>query len=329
MAAAEILVVDDDEIIRRGLKRLLDNNGYQVELAGSAEQALSILNQRAFDLVLTDLQMPGINGLELLREIKARTAHTPVVMITAHAVAEYVIQALRSGASDFVPKPYKTDELLSIVEREAARGQAARLAAMAETPAAPAVLGRQITPSQMDEIDSILAELRIEASARCVLLVEGTGHIIDAKGAIDDLNISAIAALIAGDFAATSGIATLIGEGEAFRLNYHEGSRFSIYSAHLTPDLFLLVIFGQDVKSGMVLYVTRQAIPRLQAIVQQIPSSSPVEPAAAEIGGEILALGQGEILQEQLFSLDQILDSDLLNSEALDSLEEQFKKMWK
>lgn len=322
MTAAEILVVDDDEFIRRGLKRLLENKGYQVELAGTAEGALALLSELSFDLVLSDIQMPGIDGLELLRQIKSRSPHMPVVMITAHAVSEYVIQALRAGANDFVPKPYQPDELLMIVEREAARGQKARQAVA--TPAqAPAVVGRQISAAQLDEIDSILAELRVEASARCVLLVEGTGHIIAAKGAIDDLNISALAALVAGDFAATSGIASLIGEGESFRLNYHEGSRFSVYSAHLTTDVFMLVVFGQDVKSGMVLYITRQALPRLQVILEQVPVLLSGNQAA--VSSQVA----GEPLQEQFFSLDQILESDLLSDDALGSLEEQFKKMWK
>jgi len=323
MTAAEILVVDDDETIRIGLKRLLESRGYQVALAPTAEYALEILKGRSFDLVLTDLQMPGIDGLELLRQIKSRSEQTPVVMITAHAVAEYVIQALRSGASDFVPKPYQPAELLLIVAREAARGQSARQAASQPPAEAPSVLGRQISPAQMDEIDAILAELRVEAAARCILLVEGTGHIIDAKGAIDDLNISALAALVAGDFAATSGIASLIGEGDAFRLNYHEGSHFSIYTAHLTPDLFLLVVFGQEVKSGMVLYVTRQALPRLREIIQQT-SLVPLDTTVASPGEEV----EHTPLQEQLYSLDQILESDLLKSDALDSLEEQFRQMW-
>lgn len=316
METAEILTVDDEEPIRIGLKRLLEGQGYRVELAATAEEALRILAARDFDLVLTDIQMPGMDGLELLRQIKSRSPQTPVVILTAHALAENVIHALRAGANDFIPKPYKPDELLMIVGREAERGYKTRR----QTPAlsqAPAVVGLQLTPAQLGEIDAILSELRAEASARCVLMVESTGHVIDAKGAIEELNISALAALVAGDFAAASGIASLLGEQEPFHLNYHEGSRFSVYSAHLTPDLFLLVVFGQEAKSGMVLYATRQVLPQLKSIVERVPAQASAAPA-----------DHAEPLKEQLFSLDQILESDLLGDSALDALEEQFKKMW-
>lgn len=330
---ADILVVDDDEDIRLALQRLLTYKHYAVDLADSAEQALAALETKEYDLVLTDLQMPGMDGLDLIDQIKLRSPQTPVVMITAHAVAENVIQALRRGVSDFIPKPYRSDELLAIVGREAARRQSLRVQAASPTPqaAAPSAVGRLLTPAQLGEIDRILAELRAEAAARCTLLVEGSGHVIDAKGVIEDINISALAALVAGDFAATAGIASLIGEGESFRLNYHEGSRFSVYSAHLTSDAFLLVIFGQDVKSGMVLYVTRQALPQLQAILERSVSQAEQPAVAPGAAPSLPEPGAGITLgaDEQLFSLDQILDSELLGDDALQSLADQFKQMWK
>ena len=306
LEAAEVLIVDDDRVLRTLIQRILENQNFRITTASSAEEALTVLSDRSFDLVLTDLQMPGMSGLELLAHIKSRWPDLPVVMITAHNVAENVIQALRSGVSDFIPKPFKNDELLAIVEREAARGRIVRQLS-SQPSAAPAVIGRQLTIQQYHQIDSILAELRAEASARCVLLVESTGHVIDTKGAIDDLNISALAALMAGDFAATSGIASLIGEGESFRLNYHEGERYSIYSAHLTRDVFILVVFGQEVKSGMVLYVTRHALQQLQAILEQADQASLAD-----------------------LSADQTLgfEQELLSTEVIDSLAEQFKNLW-
>jgi predicted regulator of Ras-like GTPase activity (Roadblock/LC7/MglB family) len=215
-----------------------------------------------------------------------------------------------------------------IVERESARGRKARqeqtaaaaaesqaetlleLAISEEPEAAPNIIGRQLNSRQLDEIDRILADLRLETQARCLLLVEGSGHVIDAKGVIEDINISALAALVAGDFAATSGIASVIGEGDSFRLNYHEGARYSIYLAHLTKDVFLLIVFGQEVKSGLVLYATRQALPHLQSIL------STVEPL-------------DEDLQEEIFSLAQIPESELMSDKIFSTLDEQFKNLWK
>lgn len=327
MGKANILVVDDDPAIREGLRRILTARQYDVDTASTAEEALLILPEKPFDLVLTDLQMPGMDGLTLLDEIKRRSPQTPVVMITAHAMTDIVIQALRRGVSDFVTKPYKPDELLIIVEREAGRRKQAEAAAVPS--AAPPVLGRQLTPRQLDEIDALMAELRVETGARCVLMVEGTGHVIDAKGIIEDLNVSALAALVAGDLAATAGIASIIGEGAAFRLNYHEGERYSVYSAHLTPDVFLLIVVGQEVKSGMVLYATRHTLPRLKEILEQSPVA-PLPAMAAAPAAPQYAPAEAELTAEpgELFTLDQVLSAGLLGDDALASLDEQFKSLW-
>ncbi len=326
MAKANVLVVDDDPAIRDSLRRILTAQQYEVDTAGTAEEALMALPEKPFDVVLTDLQMPGMDGLTLLDEIKRRSPETPVVMITAHAMTDVVIQALRRGVSDFVTKPYKPDELLIIVEREAGRRKQLQAAAPA---VAPPALGRQLSPRQLDEIDSLMAELRVETGARCVLMVEGSGHVIDAKGVIEDLNVSALAALVAGDLAATAGIASLIGEGTAFRLNYHEGERYSVYLAHLTPDVFLLIVVSQEVKSGMVLYATRHTIPRLKGILEQAPvASAPVitpAPAAADYAPSEAELTAGP---DELFTLDQVLSSGLLDDDALTALDEQFKSLW-
>lgn len=327
MGKANILVVDDDPAIREGLRRILTARQYDVDTAGTAEEALVVLAEKPFDLVLTDLQMPGMDGLTLLDEIKRRSPHTPVVMITAHARTDIVIQALRRGVSDFVTKPYKPDELLIIVEREAGRRK--QLEPAVALPAAPPVLGRQLTPRQLDEIDALLAELRVETGARCVLMVESTGHVIDAKGIIEDLNVSALAALVAGDLAATAGIASIIGEGTTFRLNYHEGERYSVYSAHLTPDVFLLIVVGQEVKSGMVLYATRHTLPRLKEILSQSPVA-PLPAMAAAPAAPHYAPSEAELAAEpgELFTLDQVLSAGLLGDDALASLDEQFKSLW-
>lgn len=325
---ATVLVVDDDASVRDSLQRVLSRQGYVVDVTGTAEEALVLLAEKSFELVVTDLQMPGMDGLELLDEIKRYVPATPVIMITAYAATDVVIQALRRGVSDFVTKPYNLDDLLIIIEREVSRRRQAEEAGAptAAAPAdagAPALLGQQLSPGQLDEIDRILAELRAEASARCVLLVESTGHVIDAKGVIEDINVSALAALVAGDFAATAGIASLIGEGDAFGLNYHEGQRYSVYSAHLAPDVFLLVVFGQEVKSGLVLYVTRQALPRLREIVDRAPAV----PAAVPEAVSPMEMPAGET--GPLYSLDELKASVLLDDDALAALDEQFKGLWK
>ena len=271
-----ILVVDDEEATCEALKLMLGLHNYSIITANSAVDALEILSQKAFDLVLADLAMPGMDGLQLLEEIKLRYAELPVVIITAYPATDNIIQALRNGASDFVSKPYHPGELLSIVHREALRKK--QLEEAAQAPAAepkklpalvsdapPATL--EFTPAQLRTIDRRLVELRTETNARCVVLVESNGHVIDAKGLTEDIDIPALAGAVANNFSATTNIASLIGEKEPFRLNYYEGGQYSIYSAQLQPTIFLMVIFGLDSRSGVVLYAMRQIIPRLQQAV--------------------------------------------------------------
>ncbi len=269
MTNGNILIVDDDPVLRELIERLLGKQGYLVDTASTAEEALKHLQSQSADLILTDLQMPGMDGLTLLDKIKERSSQTPVVMVTAHGSMEIVVQALRRGASDFVTKPFKSDELITIVAREVSRKQE-------KDPVGTAYgISSHITEEQFDHIDRLLAELRAQTNARCVLLLEGNGYTIDAKGIIEDLNVSALSALVAGQEAATSSIASLIGEGDAFRLNYHEGDRYSIYSAQVVTGVFLLTIFGQEAKSGMVLYFTKQMLPELKDILKEAEEATP------------------------------------------------------
>jgi DNA-binding response OmpR family regulator len=271
-----ILVVDDEEATCEALKLMLSLHNYSIITANSAMDALEILPQKSFDLVLADLAMPGMDGLQLLEEVKLRYPELPVVIITAYPATDNIIQALRNGASDFVSKPYHPGELLSIVHRETQRKQQLEQAAKAQAEkheasthktalVPPATL--EFTPAQLRAIERRLVELRTETNARCVVLVESNGHVIDAKGLTEDIDIPALAGSVAKNFSATTNIASLIGEKEPFRLNYYEGVQYSIYSAQLQPTIFLMIIFGLDSRSGVVLYAMRQIIPRLQQAV--------------------------------------------------------------
>jgi CheY-like chemotaxis protein len=325
---ADILIVDDDDGVRVGLERILRGSGVAAAGAATAEEGLEVLSGRRFDLILTDLEMPGMDGLAFLEEVKRVLPDTPVVMITAYGSMDIVIRALRAGVSDFVTKPFKPEELLGIVKREVGRP---------ERVAAPSVIELELSSRQLDEIDRLLAEMRAEIAARCILLVEGTGHLIEAKGSIEDLNVAALATLVAGDFAATSGIASLIGEEEAFRLNYHEGERYSVYSAQIAPQIFLLIVFGQAIKLGSVLYTARQAIPDLRAVVARSPSPAetgverdgtpephPLPPSQADVPMD--AVGVAE--REELFSFEDVMEGGLLDEGALEALDAQFDDLW-
>ena len=113
----KILVVDDEDIIRESLSYILKKEKYEVEEAANGKIAYEILKEKPFDLVITDLEMPEMKGIELLEEIKKMNPQTNTIVITAYASVDTAIAALRTGASDYILKPVEFDELLIKVKK--------------------------------------------------------------------------------------------------------------------------------------------------------------------------------------------------------------------
>ena len=113
--SGQILIVDDEASMRKMLDILLTQEGYEVQTAPNAEAAMDALNLHPFDLVLSDIRMPGLSGIDLLRRLKAEDSQTEVVLMTAYASTESAIEAIKLGAFDYVTKPFQVDELVNIV----------------------------------------------------------------------------------------------------------------------------------------------------------------------------------------------------------------------
>ncbi len=114
---ARILVVDDERSMREFLEILLRKEGYDVTTAGDVDGAFVALDSDDYDLVITDIQMPGKSGLDLLRGIREAQADALVVMITAFATTETAIAAMKEGAYDYLTKPFKVDEIKLVVQK--------------------------------------------------------------------------------------------------------------------------------------------------------------------------------------------------------------------
>jgi len=112
-----IHIVDDEPIIHEVLSQLLTSEGYEVELSSSGEEALQKHSSQAYDLILLDLLMPGLNGIEVLKGIKRFDPQAVIIIITAYASVESAIAAMKMGAYDYIQKPFKHDELLLTIER--------------------------------------------------------------------------------------------------------------------------------------------------------------------------------------------------------------------
>jgi len=119
---AKILIVDDDASLRRVLEYNLAEEGYAVATAASAEEALEALGRSSFDLVVTDIQMPGISGMELLARVRRDAPETQVIVITAFGTIEKAVEAMKAGAFEYVTKPFNRDEL-KLTVRKALRVQ--------------------------------------------------------------------------------------------------------------------------------------------------------------------------------------------------------------
>jgi two-component system response regulator MprA len=114
MRAMKVLVVDDERAVRESLRRALELEGYVVELAADGEEALERLGaQTAADAVILDVLMPGIDGLEVCRRLRAGANAVPVLMLTARAEVDSRVAGLDAGADDYLPKPFALAELLA------------------------------------------------------------------------------------------------------------------------------------------------------------------------------------------------------------------------
>ena len=120
-----LLIVDDDATVRESLADALDRDGVRVSTAGDGEEALSVLSRDRADLVLTDVRMPGIDGVELLRQIRGRAPGIEVILMTAHDDMPSVVAAMREGAREFLVKPLDLSELRALVERTLAESREA------------------------------------------------------------------------------------------------------------------------------------------------------------------------------------------------------------
>ncbi len=117
MEETRVLVVDDEAVIREGVKRILENSGFQVEICASGRLALEMVQEKDFDLVITDLKMPGMGGMEVLKTIKILQPEVPVVIITGYSTVDTAVEAMKNGAIDYVAKPFTPEALLEKVAK--------------------------------------------------------------------------------------------------------------------------------------------------------------------------------------------------------------------
>ena len=182
MKLYKILVVDDEHLIRWSMEQNLKKQGYEVITAGTGEDALQLVREQQPELVLLDIQLPGISGIEVLEKIKEFDEDIIVVMLTAHGGLETAVNAMRLGAYDYVSKPFNLDELSIIIKKALENCDLKREVVRLRTETkktAPNIIGQsRQTQYLMEVLDKVA---RSEASTVLVQGESGTGKELVAK----------------------------------------------------------------------------------------------------------------------------------------------------
>jgi DNA-binding NtrC family response regulator len=120
----KILIVDDELTVCKSIRQALLSQNYDVEMALSGEEALQKEEQGNYDVIIADLMMPGLSGLDLLKSLKAKNTRAKVIMVTGYPTMKTTVQAIQIGAFDYLPKPFLPAELRTLVARALAAGDA-------------------------------------------------------------------------------------------------------------------------------------------------------------------------------------------------------------
>ena len=267
----KILVVDDSPQISKALSDLLGASGYSVRAAPSGERALQILDSAKFDLIITDLKMTGMTGIDLAKKVQEKVPGLPVIILTGFGDMDSVISALRLGVADYLKKPFSIDEVLAVVEREIVRSKGR------PAPSATAAAHADEKPPRLyifaqrdlEQIEAVLSRLRAQATAESAMLVEQAGYVIAAKGLSSSGEVEPLSNLIASSRSSSASLASLLGEVQDFSTSYMEGQRVSVYTTSLGRALYLAVIVPKGTKQGLVWLYAKEAAVEIDRIVQR------------------------------------------------------------
>jgi two-component system response regulator AtoC len=171
--ADRVLVVDDEQSLRKVLAATLQREGYEVTVCGDGEEALSALERDGADVVVTDLVMPKLDGLALLRKVVSRHPDVPVIVITAHGRIDSAVEAMKAGAFDFLAKPFDHGDLKAIISKAARQSDYNQRNVVPEERQEGAV--RRYTEivgrgRQMQELQQVIAKV---ADAPSTVLIQG------------------------------------------------------------------------------------------------------------------------------------------------------------
>ncbi len=282
MTTRHILLVDDEPKVASLLSKALEysNQHYRVSVAHSGEEALEVLNRSPVDLLITDLRMPGISGLELIRWARASSPQTRTILITAYGNDEVEAEARRLEAYRYITKPFDIGDFTQVVQDALSDVAISR----------PGLV--VLSGESFEAIAQQLDRLRYDIGALCIFLADMQGQRLVEVGVTEELDAATLLSLLACGFATTGELARQFGSGQAVNLNFHEGTRYEIYSANVGDNLFLAIIYDRRIQTsriGIVWLYTRRTIERLLAILSTADATAPTQSLSEDFGSSLMA----------------------------------------
>lgn len=333
----QVLIVDDEESLAFFLREsLLEIDAeWKVDTAGTGEEAVIKINRNSYGLVIADLRMPGLNGLELLQMVRALEPNTRVILMTAYGSDQVEKEARRLNVYRYVTKPFDMEDMKrwaqeAVEESRLAEKRTARVADTGPTTSAtPAAAVAGPSADQQNEIVKHLTRVRFRLNAQYVAVMQATGDVVAEAGRQPDVPLGSVASALASALHGLSRVETLFEQSERAVL-LHTDARYRFYATAIGESAVLVILFdraGAEPTSQMVLGQVQRMASEAHALLTQkdapakgVPSAvaraAPWDEAIAEeetdeSSGRIAASGS------QGLSLDEARARGLIDDETL------------
>jgi len=242
MGQERILVVEDETNVAMALCRVLklpEGGGYQVESCDSGESALDRLQEKHFDLLVTDLRMPGMSGLELLERARLVSPETRSILITAYGSSQ-VEQDAQRKANYYLPKPFTMKNFVRAVQQ-----------ALSMAPVSPPQTVA-LSEEGLRAMQQRMEKLRIDVGAAGALLLDASGQLLAETGRRERFDVRTLLVLLGNVMTAANEVSRLLKDDNAFGLHYHEGKEYELYTARVSNQVILALILDRREGSGRI-----------------------------------------------------------------------------